>query len=69
MYPVVQIGEPTLQPGFILFPRDTVHPGCSVPLQCVKAVPQQIDRPVVEQSSKPFLFPFPCCLTHTAPSL
>ena len=63
------VGEPTLQTGFILFPRDTIHPGCSLPLQRVKAVPQQIDRHVVEQSSKPLLLPFLCCLTHTAPSL
>src|SRR5207302_8650931 len=40
MNPVMQIGEPTLQPVFILFPRDTVHSGCSLSLQCVKAVPQ-----------------------------
>src|ERR1019366_6378209 len=33
MYPVVQIGEPTLQSGFILLPPDTIHPGCSLPLQ------------------------------------
>src|ERR1700685_2098450 len=41
MYPVVQIGEPTFQSGFIPFPRDTVHPGCSLPLQRVTALPQQ----------------------------
>jgi hypothetical protein len=69
MYPVVQIGKPTLQSGFILFPSDAIHPGGSLPLQRVKAVPQQIYRHMVEQSSKPFLLPFLCCLTHTAPSL
>jgi hypothetical protein len=69
MDPVVQIGEPTFQSGFILFPRDAIHPGCRLPLQRVKAVPQQSDRHMVEQSSKPFLLPFLCCLTHTDPPL
>src|ERR1035438_1126378 len=69
MNPVVQIGEPTLQPGLILSPRDAIYPRCSLPLQGVKAVPQQIDRHMVKQSGKPFLLPFPCCLTHTVPSL
>src|ERR1039457_759835 len=57
MYPVVQIGEPILQTDFILFPRDPIHSWRSLPLQGVKAVPQQIDRHVVKQSGKPFLLP------------
>src|ERR1035441_5268617 len=39
MQPTVQIGKPTLQPGFILLPCHPVHAGCSLAFQRTKAVP------------------------------
>jgi site-specific DNA recombinase len=39
MQPAVQIGEPTLQPGFILLPCHPIHAGCSLAFQRTKAVP------------------------------
>src|SRR6266852_2356106 len=62
--PVVQIGEPTLQPGLILFPPHADHPRRSFPLQSAKAVPEQIHAHMVKQSSKPFPSPFFCYSTH-----
>jgi hypothetical protein len=67
--PAVQIGKPTLQPGLILFPSHAIHPGRSLPLQRVKAVPEQIHAQMVEQSSESVPSPFPSRLTHTAQSL
>src|ERR1700745_4105654 len=67
--PAVQIDKPTFQTGLILFPRDTVHPRSSPTLQRVKAVPQQSDRHMVEQSGELRLFPFPCCFAHTSQPL
>src|SRR5712691_3854684 len=67
--PAVQIGKPTLQPDFVLFPPHAIHPGRSLSLQRVEAVPEQIHAQMVEQSREPFLSPFPCCLTHTTQSL
>jgi len=67
--PAVQIGKPTLQPGLILFPSHAIHPGRSLPLQRVKAVPEQIHAQMVEQSRETVPSPFPSRLTHTAQSL
>ena len=36
--------------------------GSSMPLQCLKALPQQIDRQMVEQSGEPLSLPVPCTL-------
>ena len=69
VHPVVQIGQPTLQPGLILLPRHAIHSRRSFPLQRVKAVPQQIDRQMVEQGGKAFLLPFLRCLSHTAQTM
>src|SRR5215472_11754545 len=63
--PAVQIGEPIFQPGLVLVPCDAVHSRRSLTLQSVKAVPEQRDRQMVEQSGELHLLPFPCCLTHT----
>ena len=37
--------------------------------QRAKAVPQQIDRDMVEQSGELHLLVFPCCFPHTRPPL
>jgi hypothetical protein len=66
VHPAMKIGEPTLQPGFILLPRHTIYSGRGLPLQCVKAVPEQIQSHMMEQSGEPFLLPYRCCLSHTA---
>src|SRR6266576_5160743 len=42
--PAVQIGEPTFQPGLILFPCHAIHPRSGLTLQGVKAFPEQSDR-------------------------
>ena len=65
----VQVGDPTLQSGLILFPRHAVHSRSSLSLQGVKAVAEQTDSEMVEQSGESFLLPFSCCLPHSAPSL
>src|ERR1035437_9984169 len=41
--PAVQIGEPTFQSGLILLPSDAVHPGSGFALECVIAIPKQIE--------------------------
>src|SRR6202521_1666896 len=69
LYPAVQIDQSILQPGFILLPCHAIYSRCSLPLQCEKAVPQQINRYMVEQSGEPFLPPSLCCFSHTAQSL
>src|ERR1022692_3661402 len=63
--PAVKINEPTFQPGFVLFPRDTVHPGSGFSLQSVKTFPEQPDGQMVEQSGELHPLPFLCCFTHT----
>jgi hypothetical protein len=63
--PTVEIGEPILQAGLILLPRDTVHPWSGFPLQRVKTLLEQSDRHMMEQGGELHLLPFPCCLAHT----
>src|SRR5215472_9104920 len=65
----MQIDQSILQSGFVLMPRHAIHSRGGLPLQSVKAVPQQINRYMVEQGSEPFLLPPLCCFSHTAPSL
>jgi hypothetical protein len=65
MHPAVQIGKPTLQPGFILLPRHPIDAGCSLAFQRTEAAPQQIDHDMVEQSGELHLLVFPCCFPHT----
>src|SRR5262249_49994318 len=65
VHPIVKIGEPTLHAGFILLPRHSIYSGRGLPLQSVKAVPEQIQSHMVEQSGEPFLLPYRCCLSHT----
>src|SRR5580658_1692712 len=66
MNTAVQISDATFQSVLILLPRHTVHSRRSLPLQRVKAVPEQVNAQVVEQSSEPFLFPCLCYFSHTA---
>src|SRR5579863_9919908 len=63
--PAVQIGEPTIQPGLILLPSDSVYPWSSFTLQGVKAVSEQCDCQMVKQGGELHLLPFPCCPAHT----
>src|SRR5258705_10100373 len=53
VHPAVKIGQPTFQPGFILLPRHPIYSGRCLPLQGVKAVPEQIQAQMVEQSGEP----------------
>ena len=63
--PAVQIDKSILQPGLILLPRRAVHPRCRFPLQCVKALPEQIDREVVKQGGELHLLVFLRGFPHT----
>src|SRR5215831_10416521 len=66
---VVEIGDPIFQSGLVLLPRHAVHSRRSLPLQSVKAVPEQSDSDMVEQCGEPFLLPLSCYLPYTAQSL
>lgn len=68
VYPAVKIRKPTFQPGFILLPHHPIYSGRCLPLQCEKAVPDQVQAQVVEQNGEPFLLPYRCCLPHTVQS-
>jgi hypothetical protein len=67
--PAVKINEPTFQSRFILLPPDTIDSRRSLTLESVEAIAQQRGVDVVEQGSEPFLFPFPCCFSHTVQPL
>jgi hypothetical protein len=43
----MEIGEPSLQAGFIRLPRHAIDPRSDMSLQLVEAVPKQIDREMV----------------------
>src|SRR6266849_1201484 len=60
---------PVFQPLLVLCPRNTIHSGSGLPLQGVKAFPEQRDRNVVQQRGEPFLLVYPGSLTHAAQSL
>src|SRR5205823_2819429 len=62
--PAVQIGEPTFKPSLILLPSDAIHSWCSLPLEGVKAIPEQRNCQMVKQCEL-HLLPILCCLTHT----
>ena len=49
----MQVRQPRLEVRLVLLPRHAIHSGRSVPLERVVAVPQQIDRDVVEQRGEP----------------
>src|SRR5665213_610176 len=61
----MQIRQLLIEVRLILFPRHAVDSRRSLPLQSVKAFPQQIDGNVVEQRGEPRPLIFTCCLTHT----
>jgi hypothetical protein len=44
----VEIGEPIVQAGLIRLPGHAILPGGGVPLQHIEAVPEQVDREMVE---------------------
>src|ERR1700719_345625 len=65
----VQISEPIFQPRLILAPCHAVHPGSGILLQCLKTLPQQTDRYMMQQSCELLLFPYPRHSAHAAQSL
>src|SRR5258708_14326738 len=69
VHPIVQIDKSILQSSFILFPPHAIDTRRSLTLECVEAVAEQFDAHMVEQSAEPFLFPFPCCSSHTVQAL
>jgi len=64
----VQVCQFLLQVRLILSPRQPVHSRCSISLQGVIAVPQQINRYVVEQRSEPCPSFLTCHFTHITPA-
>src|SRR5215831_7868825 len=66
---VVQVDNLGLQSGLVFLPAHPIHSWSSLPLQSVKAVAEQINSEMVEQSGESFLLPLSCCLPHTAQSL
>jgi hypothetical protein len=69
MNPTMEIDESIFQAGLILLPRHSVHSRCRFSLLRVKALPQQIDHQVVEQSGELHLLMFPCYFPHACQSL
>src|SRR5438552_7255843 len=69
MHPTVPIGESIFQSGFILLPLHAIDSRRRLTLERVKAVTEESDVQMVEQSGEPFLLPFPRCLPHTVQSL
>src|SRR6202790_5006108 len=69
MNSAMKIGQSILEPVFILLPGDTVHSGCGLPLEGVKAFPQQIDCQMVEQGGELHLLIFLCCFPHASQPL
>src|SRR5262245_3430014 len=65
----VKISDPAFQSGLVCLPRHAIYARRSLSLESVKAVPEQSDCEMVEQSGEPFLLPFSCCLPYTAQSL
>ena len=70
MNPAVKINEPTFQSRFILLPPDTIDSRRSLTLESVEAIAQTAMLSAWwSKRSEPFLFPFPCCFTHTVQPL
>ena len=65
----VQIDQPIFQPRLILAPCHAIHSGSRILLQCVKTLPKQTYRHMMQQSSELLLLPFPRRLAHAAQSL
>src|SRR5207249_10967145 len=62
----MQVRQFLLQVRAVLLPGHAVDSGRRLALQRVVAVPQQLDRNVVEQRREPRPLIPPCCFTHTA---
>jgi hypothetical protein len=48
VHSAVEVGEPLLHAGRIHLPGDAINSGSRLSLQPIEAVPQQIDREMVE---------------------
>ncbi len=48
MNALVEVRQAALQPVFILLPGHSIHSRCCFPLEFVKALPQEINRNVVQ---------------------
>src|SRR5947209_14506296 len=64
MNSAMKIDPSILHSVFILLPSNPVHSRCGLPLERVKAFPQQIDSQMVEQGGELHLLIFPCCFPH-----
>ena len=69
MHPRVQISEVSLKVCSVGAPRQVVHAGGSVALECEKRFPEQVDAEVVEECGELLLFPLPCGLPYAVERL
>ena len=46
--PILEIDQPIVQASLIRLPGHAIHPGSRMPLQCIEAIPKEIDREMVE---------------------
>src|SRR5580704_16837735 len=69
MNSAMKSGQPILEPVFILLPGNPIHSRCGLPLEGVKALPQQIDGQMVEQGGELHLLISPCCFPHASQPL
>lgn len=62
---LMQVSKLLFEPGLVLLPRHSVHPGRCFLLQTEERFPEPIDGDVVEERGEPHTPIPPCCLTYT----
>ena len=69
VHSAVEVGKPMVQAGLIRLPGHAILPGSGVPRQRREAVPEHIDREMVESGGALLLVVLPCGLAHASQSL
>ena len=67
--PIAEIGEPAVEIGLVVAPRQAVHPRSRVPLQSVERFPEPVDVDVVQERGEPRLLTLPCGLSYAVQAL
>ena len=67
--PIHEIGEPAVEIGLVVPPRQPVDARSCVPLQSVERVPKSIDVDVVQERGEPRLLIQPCGLPYAVQAL
>src|SRR5262249_21366719 len=65
----VEVRKPIVPAELIRLPGHAILPGGGVPLQQIEAVPEQVDREMVESGGGLLLLVLPCGLAHASQSL